>query len=886
MATFKIHFLKITFFFLLTISISGVGYILVTNQMENTQNISQFINIAGRQRMLIESINKKAIQMVYMNDTTTKKDLIAQSSEFEKELHSLMYGNEELNLAPLQIKNLNSHLIIVKKLWNSLKLNLDEIIIGNNYQAYTIQRIDKKSAEMIRQLEIVVQLIETQSTQNFQGLAKDNLLIIGINLLFIIMLLFAWGLLSKLSKSEKRYRLLVDHSPLGIMIYKDKNIHFINNFAAKALGYSNKKEILGKLVFTFVHPDYHQTINSRINQIHEHNQVLDLVEEKFIRKDGTTIFVEVMGIPFQVMGEKTVMAIFRDITEQKQSENKFEHIYNELKDIRMALEISSVVEITDNSGKLLYVNENFCKVSQFAKEELIGKTSNLVNSNYHTKEFFQDLWGTIQDGRVWEGQVRNRAKDGTVFWLNKLIIPFINDDGQPYQHLAISYDITDAKNAETEIQKMAIHDPLTNLPNRRKFERELLQVINDEESVAILFIDLDRFKYVNDSLGHSAGDDLIRLVAKRLKKIVGSKAIVSRQGGDEFTILYPYKDKASISYFAKKITQEIKKPFIIQQKEILITCSIGISLFPENGHDIETLMKNADVAMYWSKDNGKDHFSFYQDHMKETSAKIMKLEWELRKAVENQEFILHYQPKIDLNTDMIVGCEALIRWEHPTMGTVSPAEFIPLAEETGLINQIGEWVLREACRQNKKWHDAGFTEFQVAVNISVHQLKQANIVTMIKNILTETNLDARFLELEMTESISMLNDKNEMEKLYAIKKLGVSLAIDDFGTGYSSLKYLDKLPVDTLKIDKTFIDEIGRTNHNKSSTMLNAIISLANSLKLKVVAEGIETTEQLQYLKKNNCNLGQGYLISKPVPAEQLQHLIKTECLSPRTVQH
>ena len=422
---------------------------------------------------------------------------------------------------------------------------------------------------------------------------------------------------------------------------------------------------------------------------------------------------------------------------------------------------------------------------------------------------------------------------------------------------------------------MAIADPLTNLPNRRKFELELQRAIDHEENVAILFIDLDRFKYVNDSLGHNTGDALIKLVADRLKKIAADHAIVSRQGGDEFTILSSFKDQASISSFAQQITQGIKLPFIIQQKEILITCSIGISIFPENGHDIETLMKNADVAMYWSKDNGKDHYSFYQDHMKETSVKVMKFEWELRKAVENQEFILHYQPKIDLATDHIVGCEALIRWEHPTMGTISPAEFIPLAEETGLINQIGEWVLREACLQNKKWHDAGHKEFQVAVNISVHQLKQANIVTMIKNILTETQLDARFLELEMTESISMLNEQNEVEKLYAIKKLGVSLAIDDFGTGYSSLKYLDKLPVDTLKIDKTFVDEIGRSNHNKSSLMLNAIISLANSLKLAVVAEGIETEQQLYYLKNNHCNLGQGYLISKPVPAQQLETLIK-----------
>lgn len=421
------------------------------------------------------------------------------------------------------------------------------------------------------------------------------------------------------------------------------------------------------------------------------------------------------------------------------------------------------------------------------------------------------------------------------------------------------------------IKISATHDDLTHLTNRRKFEYELHQAIRKQNSVAVLFIDLDRFKYVNDTLGHSIGDQLIKAVARRLKDIVDKDAIVSRQGGDEFTILVNYRDRSSIENLAKEMIDRIKQPYMIEQKEILITCSIGISIYPEHGNDMETLMKNADVAMYWSKDKGKDGFSFYEPHMKEKSARIMQLELELRKAIDNDEFILYYQPKLDLKTNGILGCEALIRWNHPTMGMISPAEFIPLAEETGLINQIGEWVLREACLQNRKWLEEGYTDFIMAVNMSAHQFKQPTMTEMIERILHETNLEAKYLEIEITESISMLSEEVIMKQLYALKQIGVSIAIDDFGTGYSSLKYLDMLPADVLKIDKSFIDEIGRMNHHSSSLMTNAIISLAKSLNLKVVAEGIENIEQIHYLKLHNCEYGQGYLISKPLPACQLE---------------
>lgn len=422
---------------------------------------------------------------------------------------------------------------------------------------------------------------------------------------------------------------------------------------------------------------------------------------------------------------------------------------------------------------------------------------------------------------------------------------------------------------------MLAYDQLLHLSNRRKYEYELQRAIDIENNVGILFLDLDRFKYINDSLGHRVGDKLIVSVAKRLKDLIDNDTIVLRQGGDEFTILVKGIGKDNISKLAKDILDHMKKPFIIDQHEILITCSIGISLYPEHGKDIETLMKNADAALYWVKENGKDNYSIYEGYMIEKSANTMELELELRKAVENQEFILHYQPKIDLNTEEIVGCEALIRWDHPRRGIISPEKFIPLAEETGLINQIGEWVLREACKQNKKWHDTGWSDIQMAVNMSVSQLKQSNIVTTIESLLSETQLDPRFLEIEITESISMVTEEEKIKQLFDLKEFGISLAIDDFGTGYSSLKYLNKLPVDTLKIDKYFIDEVGMSTYSTSSLMVNAIISLAKSLNLKVVAEGIETQEQMKYLKKHQCDIGQGYFLCKPLPADELEKFFK-----------
>lgn len=866
-------YIKIAIFFIVILVLGASSYFIVTTSLTKKENISHIINVAGRERMLSQKISKKAIQIAYMNDASAKKELIAASTEFEQNLLGLINRDKNLDLFSAPNEEMIKQLKHAEADWKEIKLDIDQIVAGNGDQTSIIQRINTKTDELVEHLDIIVEMFENQGNQNVQGLTSNNAILLLLNLLFVIVLFVTWRLLVSLSKSEKKYRMLVDHSPLGIMIVKEKKVQFINNYALKKLGFSNKNEIIGNSIFTFVHPDYYSHATTRLDQVNEHKEVTDFSEERFINTDGTTIYVEVMSLPFNILGDS--FTIFRDITEQKLSKNESELMYKELNDIKVALDMSNIVEITDDKGVILHVNDKFCQISKYEEAEVIGKTHRIFNSRYHTNEFFQNLWKTIQSGRVWEGHVKNRAKDGSFYWVDTMIIPFINNEGKPYQYLTIRNDITDRKKAEKEIRILATRDELTQLPNRNVFEKKLKRIITDnEQKVAVLFLDLDRFKIINDSLGHYIGDQLLKKVANRLRAAVGDDGIVSRLGGDEFTILITNTDENFLADLCQRMITKIKQPFLIEGKEILITCSIGISVYPQDGNTVETLMKNADVAMYYAKDHGKDTFSFYQKNMAHVPKKVMEMELDLRRAIKRDEFELYYQPKLNLKTDEIVGMEALIRWNHPTIGKVPPLEFISLAEETGLINPIGEWVLKQACIQTKKWHDAGFSSLVVAVNVSAYQFRQPNFVATVAKILKETGLSPEFLELELTESISMLNEQMILDQFTELKILGVKLAIDDFGTGYSSLMYLKDFPIDTLKIDRSFIANDDDPDHHKPSVMANAIISLGKSLNMEVVAEGIETNKQMEYLRKHNCDIGQGYFISKPLSANKMEQFL------------
>ncbi|SHJ90927.1 putative bifunctional diguanylate cyclase/phosphodiesterase [Tepidibacter formicigenes] len=429
-----------------------------------------------------------------------------------------------------------------------------------------------------------------------------------------------------------------------------------------------------------------------------------------------------------------------------------------------------------------------------------------------------------------------------------------------------------------KLKYVAYNDPLTNLPNRRVIENNLNSTINkalkNNSKVGILFIDLDKFKFINDSLGHSAGDYVLKEVASRLRKIIKKDDYIARLGGDEFIIiLSDINDKDEIVHISRKILDNFEKPFILKEKSIHITCSIGISIFPENGKNIEELMKNADIAMYKTKEKEGNSYQFYDCKMNNQIEKKFDIAESLRVGLEKREFILHYQPKVDIKTDKVIGLEALVRWNHPEKGLIYPNNFISVAEETGLIKKLDEYILELACIQVKEWEDKGLDPVNISVNISPKLLNESNFVEKVESILINTKIDPSLISIEITETAAMRDKEYAYKVLGQLRLKGIRILLDDFGKGYSSLSYLKDFPIDVLKIDKSFVDEICSNNIN--SAIMRAIIDMAKALNLKVLAEGVETQEQLKLLNDFNCEEYQGYLFSKPVPVKEIEDMLK-----------
>lgn len=428
------------------------------------------------------------------------------------------------------------------------------------------------------------------------------------------------------------------------------------------------------------------------------------------------------------------------------------------------------------------------------------------------------------------------------------------------------------------LRVQATHDPLTNLPNRLLFSDRLTQRLADarrqKQALAVMYLDLDRFKIINDTLGHNLGDLLLKEVAQRLLHCLRDSDTLARMGGDEFTIILTNiesTDNATI--VAEKVLDSLSGPFFLAGRELFISASIGISLYPSDGTDVETLVKNADTAMYRAKEQGRNMYQLYTESLNTAALEWMTLENSLRKALERQEFLVYYQPRVDMHTERILGTEALVRWQHPEYGIVPPAQFIPLAEETGLIMPISEWVLHAACLQNKAWQDAGFEPMTIAVNISARQFQQENLVKTITDTLAKTDLRPEHLDLELTESTLMQDPDAAIAVLRELKSMGIRVSIDDFGTGYSSLSYLKRFPVDAVKIDRSFVRDI--TTNPDDAAIAGAVVAMAHSLKLNVIAEGVETLEQLEFLRNIKCNEMQGYFVSPPVPVDDLNHILR-----------
>lgn len=653
-------------------------------------------------------------------------------------------------------------------------------------------------------------------------------------------------------------------------------VDFIGSNVQKLTGYANSDWHNPQFWINHVHPEDRAAALQAQHTLFEKGSLSH--QYRFLHANGNVIWIDdqLMLIRDSSGNPVEVVGAWLDITHDKIVEER-------LRVNAQVFEFSrDGIITTDANNKILTVNKAFTKITGYSTEEVIGKNPSILASGTTNKAFYKDMWQQIIDKGYWQGEVLNRRKDGE-FFSERLSISTVRDqDGKITQHIGIISDLSEHKLAEQRIEFLSNFDPLTQLPNRNllrdRSKLALAAAKRNKTAMALIYLDLDRFKIVNESLGPSVGDALLKELAKRLLNSLRPEDTLSRQGGDEFIILLPETDAEGAAHVAKKLLDIVSKPFMFAEQRIIMTSSIGIAEFPQDGDNFEQLAQSADAALYRAKQAGRNNFQFFTQQMHEQAYKVLQIENELRQALEQNEFELYYQPQVDATSSKIIGTEALIRWQHPKRGLVMPSNFIPIAEESSLINEIGSWVLNRALQQLAEWQAAGLTIVPVAVNLSIVQFRQDSLYESIFNALRETKIDPAMLELEMTESVAMEDSERTIRVLDQLSALGVKLSIDDFGTGYSSLTYLKRFKIDKLKIDQSFIRDMEL--YPEDAAIIIAIIGMAKGLSFKTIAEGVETTQQLEFLRQNHCDQIQGYLFSKPVPAKDFELLLRKEAIS------
>ena len=526
------------------------------------------------------------------------------------------------------------------------------------------------------------------------------------------------------------------------------------------------------------------------------------------------------------------------------------------------------MSVTDANNKFVAVNRAFSDATGYSLEEVLGKDPSMLKSGHHDETYYQNMWAAINQAGVWQGEIWEKRKDGTLYikWLK--IHQVKDSQGKLINYVATFSDITERKEAAARIAYLDRHDALTGLPNRLVLG-ELLDVAIQNAGlknnyVGVISIDLDRFKNINDSLGHNIGDEFLKVIARRLESFTDDESVTGRFGGDAFIIILPNihtKDEI-IAAIGKRIAV-IAEAVMYDEVELMVTASMGVSVFPDDGDTTEVLIRNADTAMHKAKDNGRNSYQFFTAGMNEYASERLTLENGLRRAVERNEFVLFYQPQLNTVTGQVIGAEALIRWLHPTKKMVSPLDFIPLAEESGLIIPIGEWVLMEACRQHRHWIKLGLPPIPVSINISSVQFHDKGFLQMLAGVIKESGIEPGYLDLEVTESVVMRDPEFVSQQLQRMKDMGISLSLDDFGTGFSSLSYLRHFPLDRLKIDQSFVRDLTAVPVNQA--IIESVIALGRNLKIKTIAEGVETRAEFEFMKKFKCDEVQGYYFSKPL---------------------
>ena len=673
-------------------------------------------------------------------------------------------------------------------------------------------------------------------------------------------------------ESDDKYRAFFEQSLVGLYVVQDGCFVYANSKCAELFGFDKPEQLTGVAVESLTAPEDRDVLRENYRQ-RLAGEVQSLrYTYRALRRDGSTSWFEVHGSVCDFCGRPAVMGVVLDVSRQVEFKHQ-SRLANRVFD-----SASEGIVITDAECRIEAVNPAFTRITGYTALHAVGKLSRMMTGQGAQAEINREMLAQLARNGHWQGEMRDRRRNGEWYpaWLS---ISTVRDAANTItNYVGVFTDNTRRKEDETRLQFLASHDSLTGMLNRSgmmvKFAAEIVAARAAGRQLALLFIDLDRFKTVNDTLGHLAGDRLLVAVAERMRQQLGPGDVAARPGGDEFTVLLDDPPASgAAARLAERLVASLALPFVIDGQEMFVTASIGIACHPADGGDAATLLKNADVAMYRAKQRGRNAFQFFTSDMNSESFEQMLLENSLRRALDRGEFVLHYQPQFDAADNTIAGVEALIRWHHPELGLVQPNTFITLAEQNGLIVTIGAWVLLEACNQGRAWLDAGLRFGRIAVNLSARQFSSDRLLDTIRAALDESGLPPAMLELEITESTIMHNPQEAITLLDRIRAMGVALSIDDFGTGYSSLASLKQYPLDSLKIDRGFIHGIPHDADDAAIT--EAIIAVAHKMRLKVVAEGVETSEQAEFLRRAGCDVAQGFLFGRPMPAQQMTLRLK-----------
>lgn len=930
---------KIGGIFLLVLMVAAANIVVVKKMQRDLNGVAATLNVAGKLRMLSQKIALETVSQA-LGKSGGHDTIESGIHDFERALAALEHGGAVFGYDIQKLPSQHySHVRAVQRNWIDYREHIRAVLAPLAMGVVVapgvtqLESVTAVTSSLLARTEMLISSIvtQTQQTQD-QALAR----IYALVLLDVLMLAMAFVAirrqvvhpLSELSRycrdlaagnysvrssfqsfdeigqlanvfndaaqrigdlvthieqdrqslrqAEAMFRELAENSVVGVYIVQDDAFRFVNAKMADMFDYEPIEMMASVGVLDIVAENQQQLVKEGIRK-RLSGEIQEVHYERQARKkDGSLIDIEVFGSRMRIDGRDATIGIMLDISKRKKAEMS-EHL------MTLVYQYSSEgMVISDVNGVIVTVNPAFTEITGYLPDEVIGNKLNILSSGRHDHAFYQTMWRAINTAGHWRGEVWNRRKSGEVYVELLTINTAYNEDGTVFRRIGVFSDITERKQSEAVVWQQANFDFLTRLPNRHMFHDRLQQEITKSHRaglpLALLFLDLDQFKEVNDTLGHDIGDRLLKQAAQRLSSCVRESDTVARLGGDEFTIiLSELKDVNVVKRIGQNILEKLAQPFMLEGEEVFISASIGITLYPDDATEIEDLIKNADQAMYAAKDHGRNQLHYFARSMQEAAQSRRWLQRDLRGALADNQFRLHYQPIVNLANGSIDKAEALIRWQHPVRGLISPAEFIPIAEDTGMIIEIGDWVFRQAAQQVALWRSTHCSHFQISVNTSAVQFRRGGIVhDEWLGHLRGLGLPGSSIAIEITERLLMDAGTSVTDKLRIFRAAGIQVALDDFGTGYSSMSYLKKFDIDYLKIDQSFVRNLAPASDDMA--LCEAIIVMAHKLGMKVIAEGIETEQHRDLLAAAGCDFGQGYLFSRPVAAEEFQAFLQPDC--------